>query len=238
MTGQIVLFAMGTFCGTVFSSAAFVVPRLIQSKQESNIVPAKRGAGSKTSRIGGKKSSKKQSRVNFSEDVGLAVDVPEQRERPVTGWSSVEEDEDAATGLKRASSVNSGEDDWTMQNGSVDPHQSIEASSRRQGRNVTTETAKEDTWNETDLDRSVSTRSSMPMMPDGSAYTDPSLLGGSERHGSNGNLDDSSRTPQGDNRTQNGDNDTWNDGDFSLPSMPQKPTRKVESVQDSDLLDV
>lgn len=238
MTGQIVLFAMGTFCGTVFSSAAFVVPRLIQSKQENNFVPAKRGAGSRTSRIGGKKSSKKQSRVNFSEDIGHASDVPEQRERPVTGWSAVEEDEDAATGLKRASSVNSGEDDWTMQNGSVDPHQSIDASSRRKRRNDTTETAKEDTWNEADLDRSVSSRSSMPMNNDGSTYTDPSLLGASGRRGNHEDLDDSNRTPLGDNRTQNGDEDTWNDGDFSLPSMPQRPPRKVDAAHGSDLLDV
>lgn len=253
MTGQIVLFAMGTFCGSVFSSAAFVVPRLIQSQQETNILPAKRGVGSKTSRIG-KKSSRKQSRVNFSEDVGREDDMPEQRERPVTGWSAVEEDEDAATGLKRASSVGSGEDDWTMQNGSVDPHQSIDASSRRPRRNDTTETAKEDTWNEADLEPSVSSRPTiMNSAMDGSYPShlgDSSRLGGSGRRGADGNnFDDSfgatsSRTPVGDNRTQNGDDDTWNDGDFSLPSMPQKPARRVDSVQGamngsaSDLLDV
>ena len=245
MTGQIVLFAMGIFCGSVFSSAAFVVPRLIQSKQESNIVPAKRGAGSKTSRIG-KKSSRKQSRVNFSEDVGRDDDMPEQRERPVTGWSAVEEDEDAATGLKRASSVGSGEDDWTMQNGSVDPHQSIDASSRRQRRNDTTETAKEDTWNEADLDPSISSRPAMMNSAmDGSKSSNVGSLGGSGRRGADGNnIDGSSRTPVGDNRTQSGDDDTWNDGDFSLPSMPQRPDRRVDSVQgamnesDPSLLDV
>ena len=43
-SGQIVLFAMGIFCGTVFSSAAFVLPRLMQSNQEQRvtILPARK----------------------------------------------------------------------------------------------------------------------------------------------------------------------------------------------------
>lgn len=158
MTGQIVLFSMGIFCGTVFSSAAFVVPRLIQSKQETSSAPTARGSGSggsgnRTSRVRKPtKSNLKRSRVNFSEDVGREMPIAGERERPVTGWSAVEEEDDAASGLKRASSIGSlNEDDaWTMNNGSVGA--SIADSKSYHSKATNAKSAKDDTtWNEGDL---------------------------------------------------------------------------------------
>ena len=198
MTGQIVLFSMGIFCGSVFSSAAFVLPRLIQSQQETQIVPARRATNKAGTSKKPAKSSKKQSRVNFSEDVGR---LSEEREQAVTGWSAVEDDEDAATGLKRASSINSlPEDDvWTVQNGSVDPNASFDGSSQNVQRVDTTETAKEDTWNDGDLSDmpSLPSKQSVPtsrasMQKDESNPSlngsNPSLLSHGDKSGSNPSL--------------------------------------------------
>lgn len=114
-SGQIILFALGIFCGTVFSSAAFVLPRLMRSKEEQRSTP-RRKSGSHAVGLGQRETNKKQGSkrnvrsVNFSQNLEHEID-----DRPVTGWSAVEDDfEDAATGLKRASSIAENEDDvWT-----------------------------------------------------------------------------------------------------------------------------
>ena len=109
-SGQIILNSLGIFCATVFSSAAFVLPRVMQSQQEELV--RKRSARN----LQPEKSKKSNRSVNFSQKIAQDMDDPEKR---VTGWSAVEDDlEDAATGIKRASSVASMAEDeaWTQAN--------------------------------------------------------------------------------------------------------------------------
>jgi len=114
MSGQIVLYCIGIFCGTVFSSAAFVLPRVVQSHQERQVLP-KRSSNNK-SKSKSQETQSKKPRVNFSESIQhIGERNSEDRERPETGWSEVEEN-DAATGAKSAGSLP--EDDiWTQHSG-------------------------------------------------------------------------------------------------------------------------
>ncbi|CAB9502776.1 Metabotropic glutamate receptor 3 [Seminavis robusta] len=121
--GTNVLFAIGTFCGTVFSSAVFVLPRLFQEAQRQPALKRARGSpqGAPT------KSNKPKLRsVNFSEDVGIIAPYSHDEEpgRTETGWSVIGLDEDnggGTAGLKRASSVIHDEHEvWTMADSEAD----------------------------------------------------------------------------------------------------------------------
>lgn len=114
-SGQIILFCLGIFAATVFSSAAFVLPRIMQSNQESRsgVSPrtSKRSTANKSKTDKGDKSRRS---VNFSQNLEQQIE-----DKPVTGWSGVEDDfEDAASGLKRGSSIASLPEDevWTQGN--------------------------------------------------------------------------------------------------------------------------
>ena len=89
--GQAVLGTMGIFWGTVFSSAAFVVPRLMRARNELAQAPMKSAM-----RFSSKKNSKNTS---TKKKVGLTTEVPNN-----TGWSIVKPAEDGAQGVSRVSS--------------------------------------------------------------------------------------------------------------------------------------
>ena len=89
--GQAVLGTMGIFWGTVFSAAAFVVPRLMRARNELAAAPMKSSV---------RPSSKKNSKnASIKKKVGLTTELPNN-----TGWSVVKPAEDGALGISRVSS--------------------------------------------------------------------------------------------------------------------------------------
>ena len=114
--GKIVLYTMGSFWSTVYSSAAFVVPRLLQarndteakarSQPQTNRTEGKARAMSSEDSNAGHHPSRPLSEKDITRWSAVVGDHPNRplSEKDITGWSAVQNDDDYATGTRSLTS--------------------------------------------------------------------------------------------------------------------------------------
>ena len=90
-TGQATLLAMGIFCGTVFSSAAFVLPS-IYTGQSSSILKSARSIGASIMRASAKSKSPNASAMEANSEKANVGKTVSFGPPAVTGWSAMDDD--------------------------------------------------------------------------------------------------------------------------------------------------